>query len=299
MGQLLHSCARTTGAPRRAIQQSHASLTVLAARYGSNEKTVAKGRVRGLVHDAPRGPQDRASTVLTKAEEAGGVACRRPTRLPLDDCLYAWQPAIPQLSRSTLPRCYQRHGISRLPNLQGAQPTTKKFKPYPIGSFHVDSAEGRTEEGTLSLCGAIDRTSQFAYAELHETAERSLAPAFLNTLVTAVPYKLPLVLTDNGSQFCHPPRSRHGPTAHEVRHMFGSSCDRHGIAHRMTKPKHPWTHGQVERMNRTLKEATVNRDSYPSHDPLKAHLHRFVMAYNVARRLNTLAVSPPMNMSAR
>ena len=34
-------------------------------------------------------------------------------------------------------------------------------------------------------------------------------------------------------------------------------CQEHGIDHRLTKTNHPWTNGQVERMNRTLKEATV------------------------------------------
>jgi transposase InsO family protein len=288
MGQLLHSCARTTEATRRAIQQSQESLTVLAARYGINEKTVAKWRGRRFVQDAPMGPKVLASTVLTKAEEAVCVAFRQHTLLPLDDCLYALQPTLPHLSRSTLHRCYQRHGISRLPDLDGAQPTKKKFKAYPIGYVHIDIAEVRTEEGKLYLFVAIDRTSKFAYAELHDTSERSIATAFLKNLVTTVPYKIHIVLTDNGSQFCHPPRYRNGPTAHYVRHMFGRSCDRHGIEHRMTKPKHPWTNGQVERMNRTLKEATVNRYYYTSHDQLKAHLHSFLMAYNFARRLKTL-----------
>ena len=183
---------------------------------------------------------------------------------------------------------YQRHGISRLPDLDGAKPTKKKFKAYPIGYFQVDIAEVRTEEGKLYLFVAIDRTSKFAYAELLDTSERSIATAFLNNLVTTVSYKIHIVLTDNRSQFCHPPRYRNGPTAHYGRHMFGGSCDRHGIEHRMTKPKHPWTNGQVERMNRTLKEATVNRYYYTAHDQLKAHLDSFMMAYNFARRLKML-----------
>ncbi|CAA9505476.1 MAG: Mobile element protein [uncultured Sphingomonadaceae bacterium] len=36
------------------------------------------------------------------------------------------------------------------------------FKAYPIGYFHIDIAEVRTEEGKLRLFVAIDRTSKFA-----------------------------------------------------------------------------------------------------------------------------------------
>jgi hypothetical protein len=46
--------------------------------------------------------------------------------------------------------------------------------------------------------------------------------------------------------------------------------------------------GQVERMNRTLKEATVNRYYYETHDQLRAHLADFLAAYNFGRRLKTL-----------
>jgi transposase InsO family protein len=46
--------------------------------------------------------------------------------------------------------------------------------------------------------------------------------------------------------------------------------------------------GQVERMNRTIKDATVKRYPYQSHDQLVRHLADFLAAYNFARRLKTL-----------
>ena len=73
------------------------------------------------------------------------------------------------------------------------------------------------------------------------------------------------------------------------RHIFDRVCDKHGIEHRLTKVNHPWTNGQVERMNRTIKDATVKRYHYDSHDQLRAHLHLFVDAYNHARRLKRSA----------
>jgi hypothetical protein len=82
----------------------------LAERHGINPKTVAKWRKRDTTF-------------------------RKHTLLPLDDCLYALQPTIAHLTRSSLHRCLQRHGISRLPEVTGDKPAKKKFKAYPIGYF--------------------------------------------------------------------------------------------------------------------------------------------------------------------
>src|SRR4029453_9666430 len=66
--------------------------------------------------------------------------------------------------------------------------------------FHIDIAEVRTEEGKLHLFVAIDRTSKFAFVELHEKARTKIPPDFLPHLIAAVPYKIHTVLTDNGIQ---------------------------------------------------------------------------------------------------
>src|SRR5256885_5715638 len=151
MGQVLHGGARTTEAVRRAIQHSQESLRALAKRYGINQKTVAKWKQRSSPNDLPTGPRDPRSTVLSLEDEAIVVAFRRHTLLPLDDCLYALQPTIPHLTRSSLHRCLQRHGIGRLPEVEGSKPPKKKFKAYPIGYFHIDIAELQTAEGKLYL----------------------------------------------------------------------------------------------------------------------------------------------------
>ena len=237
------------------------------------------------------------STVLSVQEAAIGVAFRKYTLLPLDDCLYALQPTIPHLTRSSLHRCLQRHGISRLPEVTGDKPAKKKFKAYPIGYFHIDIAEVHTEAGRLYLFVAIDRTSKFAFAQLHEKATRRVAMDFLRALIAAVPYKIHTVLTDNGTHFTTPGNtSSAAPLIKEAMergelfraHAFEYVCAQNDIDHRLTKPRHPWTNGQVERMNRTLKDATVRRYYYDTHDQLRGHLSDFLTAYNFARRLKTL-----------
>lgn len=292
MGQVLHGSATTTHTIRAAIQRSTAPLKELAARYGLNQKTVAKWRKRAFVHDAPMGPKVVRSTVLTAEEEAAVVAFRKHTLLPLDDCLYALHATIPHLTRSSLHRCLQRHGISRLPEVQGDKPK-RAFKRYPIGYFHIDIAEVRTEEGKLHLFVAIDRTTKFAFAQLHQAANVRTAAGFLQALVEAVPYRIHTVLTDNGIQFGDAIQHRSGPTARYRVHMFDRVCLENGIEHRFTKPNHPWTNGQVERMNRTLKEATVRRYHYGTRHQLEAHLQVFLDAYNFAKRLKTLSGLTP------
>lgn len=221
--------------------------------------------------------------MLSTEDEAIIVEFRQRTLLPLDDCLYALQPTIPLLTRSSLHRCLQRHGISRLPEVEGSKPTKKKFKRYPIGYFHIDIAEVQTAEGKLYLFVAIDRTSKFAFIEVHRQAGKQEAARFLQNLIKAVPYRLHTILTDNGIQFTNRARDRYA-----FEHIFGRTCRESGIEHRLTKVKHPWTNGQVERMNRTIKEATVKRYHYETHNQLEIHLHDFIQAYNFARRLKTL-----------
>jgi hypothetical protein len=81
-------------------------------------KNRSQWRKRSFVADLPR----RSETAeLNRAADRGGVDCRRDrqhTLLPLDDCLYALQPTIAHLTRSSLHRCLKRHGIPRPPQVE-------------------------------------------------------------------------------------------------------------------------------------------------------------------------------------
>ena len=128
-------------------------------------------------------------------------------------------------------------------------------------------------------------------AQLVEKADRRTAWEFLEHLFEAVPYRIHTILTDNGIQFAEQPRNRN--TAYSRQMRFDMICEANGIEHRLTKPNHPWTNGQVERMNRTIKDATVKRYHYGSHDELRGHLDDFLDAYTYARRLKTLSGLTP------
>ncbi len=48
----------------------------------------------------------------------------------------------------------------------------------PIGYFHIDIAEMQTAQGKLYLFVAIDRTSKFAFTEVHTRADKMVAAQF-------------------------------------------------------------------------------------------------------------------------
>ena len=293
MGSVLHGCARTTPCVRAELQASQESSRALAALYGLNPKTVRKWRKRTTTADAPMGPKAPKSTVLTPAEEAVVVEFRRRTLLPLDDVLGCLRDTIPNLSRSALHRCLQRHGISRLPVEETAE-KRKRFKTYEIGYVHIDSAELRHADGTLIMFLAIDRVSKFTYVEFRDNAGKMNGADFLRNVVAAFPYQIHTLLTDNGMAFADLPKNRHGPNFQALgAHIFDRVCNEHGIEHRLTKPYHPWTNGQAERMNRTVKDATVKLYHYDDLESLKAHVLAFVTAYNFAKHLKALRWRTP------
>ena len=142
--------------------------------------------------------------------------------------------------------------------------------------------------------------------EGRENGCRSLAS---RNLIAAVPYRLHIGLTEpslvrhwlkpngGGIQF-----TNHDRHIYAFEHIFDRVCRAHQIEHRLTWIRHPWSHedkktvrgtvfpngGQVERMNRTIKDATVKRFHYDDHDQLRQHLANFISAYTFGRRLKTL-----------
>ncbi len=100
------------------------------------------------------------------------------------------------------------------------------------------------------------------------------------------------MLTDNGTHFTTlgnissaAPLIKEAIEKGEIfrAHSFELAYAQNDIEHRLTKPRHPWTNGQVERMNRTLKDATVRRYYYDTYDQLRGHLGEFLAAYNFAK----------------
>ena len=66
------------------------------------------------------------------------------------------------------------------------------------------------------------------------------------------------------------------------------------MTHKTTAPYTPQTNGQVERFNRTLKEATIQKYHYDNISQAVTHLDDFIIAYNVEKKLSALKRKTPM-----
>ena len=176
--------------------------------------------------------------------------------------------------------------------LKAKSSAKRKFKAYSIGKTHIDIAEARTAQGRLYLIVPIDPTSKFALVELHEKMARRTAGGFLRRLIAAVPYKVHTVLTDNATHFTTPgdtssaaPDIKAALDAGEpVWATPSNTCAQNDIDHRLTKPKRPWTNGQVEEW---IAPSKRDGQTLLLRDPRAATtIASFVDAYNFARRLS-------------
>lgn len=171
----------------------------------------------------------------------------------------------------------------------------KQFKEYGIGFVHIDITEVRTDQGKAYLFVAIDRASQYVYAEIYENQTIENACTFLKNLIDHCPFKIHRILTDNGAQFTYELLAIHLRPSHKI-HPFDLECAAHNIEHRLTKFRHPWTNGQVEVTNRILKKATTKTYFYENLAELKTHMMTFVLFYNHQRKLKALKFQSPFDI---
>ena len=126
MGQVRHKYVTAAHTITAAIQRSQAITAARSREPGITVKTVEDRKTR---------PTHPSSMVLNADEEAMIVAFRRHTRLPTDDCLYALQPTIPHLTRSSLYLCWAAAWNIATSRDGRRQAQTAKVQALPYGIF--------------------------------------------------------------------------------------------------------------------------------------------------------------------
>ena len=253
-----HGSATTTEAVRQ-------RYNIVAEPKGAGQALRHRYEDRGKVEEAVLGSRsaDRSkkpkSTVLWIEEKAIIAATGR---FPL--CAAG---NFPHLSRSSLHRAYSAMASAGCRMSRGTAEEAE-VQELPDRLFHIDIAEVQTAEGRLYLFVAIDQTSEFAYADSMRRLARSPQHQPSRNLIATVPYAIRTVLTDNSIQSTNQARHRSAPVHISTASVASTASS---TAHQI---EHPWTNGQVERMNQTIKEATVERFHYDDHDQLHRHLAR-------------------------
>jgi hypothetical protein len=292
MGNLHHANAKTTVRIRKEIQASTESIAKLAARHQLNPKTIIKWRKSNTLEDKKSGAITPKSS-LSACDQQIICEFRRVTQFALDDVFIALKDKIPSLTRSNLYRCLKRNGLNTLPKMEKEKRKTQVFKEYEIGYVHVDITQLVLEGNIkLYLFVGICRVSKYAYVELHETMDVATSCGFLENLVADFPFKIHRLLTDNGAQFTYELLAEHLRPKKKT-HPFDAACAKHGIVHKLTKFKHPWTNGQVEIFNKTIKNATVKQYHYDNVIQLKQHIMSYIMVHNFQKKLKALNFITP------
>jgi transposase-like protein len=293
MPNILHANAKTTPRIRKEIQESEKSISELAQTLNLNVKTIKKWKDREGITDKKSGPKHRKS-VLTELEQMIICEVRQRLLLPLDELFIVLKPHMDKLTRSNLHRCLQHYGLSKLQK-NTKERDKKVFKTYDIGFVHIDITEVWCADKKHYLFVGIERSTKYIYVELHENMTQAIAVSFLRNMQAECVFKITHVLTDNGAQFSYNCLVDNCKPKNKI-HPFIALCQELGIENRTTQFRHPWTNGQVEISNKTIKNATTKKFHYADIETLKKHLMAYILYYNYQKPLKSKKYKTPWQL---
>ncbi len=284
MPQVYHSNARTNQHVREIIQQSNLTNVELANNYNVNVKTIAKHKNRDFLNDKSSRPK-RIHYALTPLEKELIKVVRTMTWMELDDLADTIVDIIPNANRSNIYRTLKAFDINRVPQEQKEK--AKKFKEYEPGYLHIDVTYlPKFEKQKYYLFVAIDRATRLLYYKVYENKTAANAVSFLKECKEFFPFYLTHILTDNGLEFTD--KWARGKGFVSGNHKFDVECKDDEIEHRLTAPYTPQTNAMVERVNGTIKNATIKAEEYDNIDDVKKDLNKFLIYYNFNRRHGSL-----------
>jgi len=304
----IHKNARLT--PLRREEMARAvmdglSVMQAACRYGVCPKIVRRWTDR-FKAEGQDGMADRSSRpCLSPAKTDQALAQRIITlrRQRLTGRHIALQTGV---SPATVSRVLKRAGLSRMKDMEPAEPVIRYEYPEPGGLIHLDIKRlGRFERIGHRITGdrtgqsnargvgweyvhvCIDDASRIAFTDIFPDEKAVSAITFLKAAVAyyeSLGISVTRVMTDNGS--CYRAKD------------FADACKALGIKHIYTKPYTPKTNGKAERFIKTALTEWAYARAYPSSEIRKANLPKWTHMYNWHRPHSSLKSKTPISRLA-
>jgi len=281
-----HANATTNCKQRQVIKESNDDYRTLANQFQVSLGTIHNWKHSPVIADKSCAPHT-THYALNEYEQQLVCGVRQMEWQSPQDLVILLEALIPQLNTTNCYRTLVRSQLSRKPQVEREK---KKFKEYEPGYLHIDLFYLPKLNGERRyVYVAIDRATRMTYMAVKPDKSATSSLEFLKEAVAFFPFYIWRILTDNGKEFTLKGyRGRYGET--KKIHDFTVYCMSKGIEHRLTKIKHPWTNGMVERMNGTVKEATVKRFIYEDFVEIESHLKRFQDYWNYYKKHKVLGL---------
>jgi transposase-like protein len=286
MKQSYHTNAKTNLHIRAELQNNCSSNSELALRFKTSRQTISKWRNRNFTQDVSCKPLN-IQYALSDLERSIVISLRKSSWVSIDDVWENMLEINSKISRSSVYRCFVKENINQIPVEEREK--AKKFKEYEPGYLHIDVTYLPKFNGKASyLFVAIDRCTRIMIYKIYENKTAANTEDFMNKCLAFFPFTITHILTDNGLEFTNRLlKSKTGNTC-EKESKMDVKCRENGINHRLTAICTPKTNGMVERVNGTIKKATILKTKYKSETEMEEDLTKFLMNYNFYRRHGSL-----------
>jgi transposase InsO family protein len=209
------------------------------------------------------------------------------------------------VSPATVSRVLKRAGLSRLKDIEPAEPVRRYEREHPGDMIHIDIKKlGRFEQVGHRITGdpqqgksrgvgwefvhvCIDDASRVAFSQILPNERKESAVAFLKAAIVyyeSLGITVARVMTDNGS--CY------------RAFKFRDACRDLGLKHIRTRPYTPKTNGKAERFIQTALREWAYAQAYPTSEHRAAELPHWLHRYNWHRPHGSLEAKPPISRLA-
>jgi transposase InsO family protein len=280
--QTYHSNSRTNVHVRSEIMKSNEPYHVLAQRYNISKNTVSKWHNRSFTQDKSSKPNN-IKYAIDPIYQALIYSIRTTTWMPLDEIEEVIQDINSEITRSSIYRFLKREGVNKKPLKEREK--AKKFKEYEPGFIHLDVTYLPKFQGQkYYLFVAIDRATRTLFYKVYENKTAESTDDFVKRCKDFFPFKLTHILTDNGLEFTNKLLKSKKGELYKKPSKLDKFCEKENIEHRLTKVNTPKTNGMVERVNGTIKSATILKQQYPKVENMIEDLNQFLIFYLCYRR---------------